>query len=424
MKFLHTLWHYQKGIRLASFVLALLLVWAIMAGVLSYARVQNLTTGLQILKSARNENTYFSMHFSTGEEFVSGDDQEMAKDLEKALEAEEMVQTVFSIRTVNPVSYNGTGLSITLYEPEMIEFFPALKQLGIDFSRAPDGAILCSPIFSGLEVGEEVTLHFAKQANNPKPQTFPVAGNLPVPCQMMTLSLASTALTADGLFQEGEAILMQSTEQVMEKLKGYARRIDHNSNLIVVFKEGYAEEDCRALLSKLAPSNMTLSLGEVIENSEITASNTLKQHLPQPLFLAFSSLFAYFSILILNFKKKERELSIVYILGGSRKKCAMLSLAHFLSCAAVPLLLSSLLVLYWYNLERCLNDMQRFFTPGGPMYRLLNILMLQVNIDGVGPACLVIVAAYLVVTAGIALAVTFGAMAKHTPLTYMKGASQ
>ena len=75
MKFLHTLWHYQKGIRLASFVLALLLIWAIMAGVLSYARVQNLTTGLQILKSAQSENAYFSMHFSTGEERVSGDDQ-------------------------------------------------------------------------------------------------------------------------------------------------------------------------------------------------------------------------------------------------------------------------------------------------------------------------------------------------------------
>ena len=261
MKFLHTLWHYQKGIRLASFVLALLLIWAIMAGVLSYARVQNLTTGLQILKSAQSENAYFSMHFSTGEELVSGDDQEMAKDLEKALEAEEMVQTVFSIRTVNPVSYNGTGLSITLYEPEMIEFFPALKQLGIDFSRAPDGALLGSPIFSGLEAGEEVTLHFAKQASNPKPQKFPVAGNLPTPCQKMSFNYSSTYLTAEGLFQEGEAILMQSTEQVMEKLKGYARRIDHNSNLIVVFKEGYAEEECRTLLSKLAPSNMTLSLG-------------------------------------------------------------------------------------------------------------------------------------------------------------------
>ncbi len=424
MKFLHTLWHYQKGIRLASFVLALLLIWAIMAGVLTYARVQNLTTGLQILKSAQSENAYFSMHFSTGEEIVSGEDQEMAKDLEKALEAEEMVQTVFSIRTVNPVSYDGTGLSITLYEPEMIEFFPALKQLGIDFSREPDGALLGSPIFSGIKAGDTVTLHFAKQANNPKPQTFPVAGNLPAPCQRMTLSSANTALSALGLFKEGEAILMQSTEQVMEKLKGYARRVDYDCNLIVVFKEGYAEEDCRALLSKLAPSNMTLSLGEVIENSEIAASNTLKQHLPQPLFLAISSLFAYFSILILNFKKKERELSIVYILGGSRKKCAMLSLAHFLSCAAVPLLLSSLLVLFWNNLEKWLQYLKRFFDVASPTYQLLHRLMLQTNIDGIGPACLIIVFAYLLVTAGIALVVTFGAMAKHTPLTYMKGASQ
>ncbi len=424
MKFLHTLWNYQKGIRLSSFVLALLLVWAIMAGVLTYAQVQNLTTGLQVLKSAQSENTYFSMHFSTGDEIVSGDDQEMTKDLEATLEAEEMVETVFSVRTVSPVAYKSEGITITLYEPEMLAFFPALKQLGIDFSQEPNGVILGSTIFSDIAAGETVTLNFSKQANNPKAQAFPVAGNRRTPCLKMTLSSASTALIAANLFVEGGSVLMQSTEQVMDQLKGYARRIEYDCSLIVVFKEGYAEEECRALLSRLAPSNMTLSLGEVIENSKSSVSNTFKQQLPQPLFLAISSLFAYFSILILNFKKKERELSIVYILGGSRKKCAMLSLAHFLSSAAVPLLLSSLFVLFWSNLERYLESLKHLFDAGSSLYRVFNILSIQANIDGIGPSCLIIIGAYLAITVCIALAVTLGAMSRHTPLTYMKGASQ
>lgn len=423
MKYLCILHHYQKGIRLSSLVLTLLMVWAMLAGVLAYAKIQNVTAGLDILKSAPDNNTYVSMHFTTADEFMSGLDQDEAKALEQELEKEEMVASVFSVRTINPVAYNGERITVTLYEPEMLEYFPKLRQIGIDFSQAPNGVILGSTLFSGIEAGDEITLNFSMQALSPKARTFPVAGNLRAPYQRFALTTSSTALVASDFFITGDTVIMQATDRVMQQLEGVAKRVEHNCNLIVVFKEGYEESDCRALLQKLAPKNSGISLVSVIRNTEETVSYSLREQLAQPLFLAVSSLFAYLSILILNYKKKEKELSILYLLGCSRRKCAMLSMTQFMWYALPAMVVSSAAILSWPTLEWQLEAlMQR--SVGSQLYPKLMALRALAEGYTIGAPCLIVVAAYLVITICIAFGVAVGTMVRYSPLAYRKGAAK
>ncbi len=422
MKFLYILRHYQKGIRLSSLMITLLLIWAMLAGVLAYAKIQNVTAGLEILKSAPSNHTYVSMHFTTADEFMSGSDQDEAKALEQMLEKEEMVDTVFSVRTINPVAYKGEKITVTLYEPQMLNYFPKLKQIGIDFSQAPNGVILGSTLFSGIEAGDEITLNFSMQASSPKARTFPVAGNLRAPYQKFSLATSSTAPVAADFFVAGDTVIMQATDQIMEQLDGAARRVEHNCNLIVVFKEGYEEDACRALLKKLAPKNSEISLASVIRNTEEAVSYSLREQLPQPLFLAVSSLFAYLSVLILNYKKKEKELSVLYLLGYSRRRCATLSLVQFMCYALPAMAVSSAVILFWPTLEWQLDALvQR--SVGSQLYPKLMALNTLVGGYTIGVPCLTVVAAYLVITVGVAFGVAVGTMMRYSPVAYRKGAS-
>lgn len=427
MKMIHILRRYMKGIRLSALVLTVMMAWAILNGVVVYGKVQNIGADIQILKSGAAENAGVLMYFPTGEDLTTGAHTEGAETLEKLLEGEDIVEDVFTVRVANPVSYGESGISIVLYEPEMLAFFPGLKKYGIDFKNEADGCILASELFGGLHSGDTIELDFGK-----KSAAFSVAGRMTTPYRRIALSSAATNPYAHDLFSDGQAVIMQATDGVMERLNALARRIECDTNLIVAFAEDSTAEEREALIAAAAPGYLYFPLERLIENSEQEVAATLKEKLAQPIFLAVSSAVAYLSIVILTLKKKEKDTAILYLCGCSRKKCAAIQFAVFQTFALVPVLLNVLFILIWPNihweyghrwvLEQALEkgpDMmneQLFFT-------LISLFSYFETIT-INTSCLSIVFGYYLCAAAISLAVLAASMARHTPMTYLRGASR
>lgn len=433
MKFLRILKHYMKGIRLSALVLTIMMTWAMLSGVIAIAKLQNIRSDVRALSGADSENLYILNNFSSMKSLMLGDDRDMAKDTEAALEAHAAIEQVFTVRVVNPVIYNGSAISIVLYEPEMLEALPGLKKLGIDFSDQPNGCILGSKTFSGLDIGDTIQLNFSKQVMDPKSASFPVAGHLNSPYRRLGLSVSATTLYAADLFEDGDTILMQSTDRVMEQLESVAKRIEYDRNLIVQFKSGISDAEKEQVLTEIAPDYLRFSLDEVIGNAEAQISKTLKQELPFPTFLAISSLVAYLSLVILSFKKKEKDAAILALCGCSIRKQTALAFCAFQLFSLFPILINIAFVILWPKIQ-WMSSLALYTKLGisaetimanpdffGWMDQALFNLEHGITVDNSG---FIVIALYYIITCAIALAAAIGAAKKKSPLNYLRGVTQ
>ncbi|MBP3304853.1 MAG: hypothetical protein J6L24_02685 [Oscillospiraceae bacterium] len=419
MKRISILRHYMKGIRLQALVLMVMLTWAMLWGVTVYGKVQYINADLSVLKSGDTDNASLVMYFPSQGDILNDKEGEYAQAVEAALESEAIVEDVFSIRVANPVSYEGAGISIVLYEPGMVDFFPGLDKYGIDFGAEPNGCILGSTMFGGLDTGDTVSLSFRNQ-----PADFSVAGHITSPYRRMTLSGSSTDPRAGILFEDGGAVIMLATDEVMARLNTLARRITYNSNLIVVFTADSTAEERQQVLEAAAPKSLCCPFSEIIENTEADIAAVLKKELAQPLFLAVSAAVAYLSIAILTFKKKEKDTAILYLCGCSRRKCAILHFAVFQIFALIPAVINVLFVLIWPQIEWNYWPLVLKY----PQYEALHPILLRLfhffKTVTVSPSCLPVIFGYYACAAVISVAAVAASMARHTPLTYLRGASQ
>lgn len=427
MKFITLLHKYIKGIRASVFVLTLMMAWSIFSGIVAFGRAQYILSDTQTLKSADTSNAYMLMYFPSGEEVMTGKHADKAEKLERVLESESIVAHVFSIRVANPVQYNDTNISIVLYEPEMLAFFPELEEMGIDFSDDPDGCILGSKIFSKLNTGDSFQLNFSKNATKPILDTFTVAGYLTPPYRRMQFTTSATIPYASDLFSEGDIVIMQATDNVMQRLDTLAKRIEHDRNLMVVFKDGTTKEEQEQLLMELAPDNVFASLDQILLNSESESAEILKEEMPQPLFLAVSSMVAYLSITVLVLKKKEKDIAVLYLCGASSWKCAMLSFAATQLYALLPVAINICVVLLWPQINW--NFSVHFTSSIGEVFGItardyVSFWLRTLDSSRLNNDSLFIILGYYIVTSAISVAATAGAMLRHTPQSYSKGASQ
>lgn len=428
MKFIRLFSHYRRGIRLYSFLMAVLMTWAMLWGVSVYGRVQYLTADLDIISSADVENAYYLCYFPTKEEFMEGKDMEYAAYTERALESDSSIETVFSIQVVTAVYIGEARVSLTLYEPEMIAFFPGLKKLGMDFSENPNGIILAGQL--SAPAGEEVVLRVSG-----KKAAFSVAGQLQAPYRRMTFSVSATNPYAGDLFSDGEAVLMQRTDAVMEKLQTLTNRANYDTNLMVVFDETTTPEQQKALLKEKAAGYMAFPLAELVKNSKNQVADTLKQELPQPLFLAISATVAYLSIAVLTFQKKQQTLAQLYLCGASHRKCAAVVFSAFQMFAVVPILLNVLFIFLWPRIDwNALSPASLIISDPeitawalehqeilGVISRLHRLISTSIVVR---PDCLWVVFWYYILTMLVSLGTTVGVMRKYTPHTFLKGVSQ
>ena len=439
MKFLHLLSHYRRGIRFYSFVMAVLMTWAMFWAAAVYGRTQYLASDLNIVSGSDMENAYFLCYFPTKEDFIQGKDMEYAAYVEQALEAETGVNAVFSIQIASPASYLGNPVSVVLYEPELLEFFPRLKDWGLDFSADPDGCILTGQLSeeesdeesaAALSVGDEIVLKFSG-----KEAVFSLAGRLQAPYRRMTLSVSATHPQTGDLFVEGKAILMQRTDTVMGKLKTLARKFEYETSLIAVFDETVPQAQRELLLKETAAGYMCFPLSELMQNTRKQVSDTLKQELPQPIFLAISAAVAYMSIAVLTFQKKQQALAQFYLCGASRGKCAAIVFATSQQLAVLPVLLNVLVIYLWPRIDwnsfaptRLVAINPEFMAWGMENQQLLGDLQSLHQFAStqivLRPECLSVVLWYCILTMLISLGVTVGVMRKYTPHAFLRGVSQ
>ena len=405
MRFVHVLWQYMKGIRLLAFVLFLLMLWAIICGVVAYGKIQNIQNDLKIVASCEPENAYLLSYFFNAGLQIGASKTETTIN---ALKENAAVEQVMSISVANPVSYQGTGISIVLYDPALLAFFPALADCGINFEKYPDGCILASRLFGSLNTGDTVNLSFFN-----KEKSFSIAGRLDNPYRQLTLSVSSSAPVAGDLFIEADAVIMQATPVVLEQLEPLVKRIEMDTNLIVVFKDGTTRKEQAAVLSAVASDYQHASFTEIIGKSKEKVRQTLIKELPQPLFLAIMAFVSFFSILILVFKKKSKSLAVFYLCGYSRNKCGLLAFAAAQVFLLLPVLFGVCFIAVWPQLN-WMNLVQL-----APQWYGLWALLETITVN---TACLWVVVWYYLITTLCAVTVTVANLSRCTPVTYLRRA--
>lgn len=411
--------HYIKGLRLSAVVLSFLLLWAILSGVIVYGNVQFVYSDITALKSEKTQDMDILMYFLSVKEVQTHSYEKYTKAVEENLEANENVEQVFSVRVVNPVSYKGTAISIVLYEPEMMEAFPNFRDYGIDFWRDQDGCVLGSTLFSQLDIGDTIELKIRNESVQ-----IPVVGRLNAPYRRLCLSTSSNIPQVEYLFAEGDVILMQSTPYVLELLEKTKASVAYDQNLIVQYKSGLTSEQKKEITGEFADKYLPFSFEAMFQNSEQTANTALKKELPRPIFLAVSSMIAYFSILILSLKKKEKEIAVMRLCGMSKKTHAGITFAVCQVFVLVPIILSVAFLWYWPQLQWRFSEslQQSLLQMGSGDFRsqLLRVLTYINNIK-VNMGCWPVVLGYYLATILISVGVTLGNMAKHSPLSYLRG---
>ena len=423
MKLIRILRFYTKGIRLYGLVLAIMMTWAMFCGIGVFAQVREVTAKAEVLKSAKTGNTYLLESFSP----LPGttDDSLKPEEIEAALEQSELVKTVLTIQSIPRVEFQGAAVQVLLYEPEMVAFFPGLERLGIRFSGKAPSVVLCGERFSGIAKGDTVTLSFAKGEGSFR--VADVAKNF-----YLNLSRTTVPPGADVLFSQEEAILLQATEQTMAKLEGLLQRTQYQRNLVVVGREGVSSQALEQLMEQVAPSYLFFSLDQISENAQTQVRETVGEELALPVFLAVTSLVAYFSVLVLTIKKKQKETAVIYLCGGSRLHCATMTFLTAQLYLLVPVVLGLVLAWGWQVVDWNALYMRALrwgfdYNPDSAMSTFLVMralpLVRMLKEMHIVPACMWVVLWYYLGATVIALGVTVLSMAKRTPAVFWKGVS-
>lgn len=397
MKLLRLLRSYFRGIRGAALVLSAMMTMAVFLGVLTYSRLEYIVSDYDVFSSNTLEDAYYVQSFETDLQALLQGPVQLIRELEQ----DPTVDQVLSIAVATPLNYKGYGISIILYDPELIDAFPKLKKLGIDFSKNPDGCLLGSRRFFDLKNGGQIQLNFPRKQEE-SPEIFAVAGHLDYPYKHISFDTSSTNVFTSDLFQSNDLILMLKSDELMARLEEIAD-VSYQSNFIVSLKPGLSEAEHSRILDKLNSGASAVPLDEILEHSADRVARECKTQLPRPLFLLLAATVAYLSNVVLIIKKKEGDLAVWHLCGGGRAWCTgICALANAL-IALPPLVLNCLFVALAPELE---------------WRGLLNLEGMFIN----SSACLLVLGYYLL-TLAISVTVTVCSMRRHTPLTFLRGAA-
>jgi len=411
MKRLKILHAYMKGIRLSAVILCIMFTWALFSGVIVYGKLQGIYSDVSVLGSTDKDRTGVLMYFPNEEAMKTRSYERYIRSVKELLEGESAVENVLAVRTVNPVSYNGEGISIVLYDPALLDVFPGLKRLGIDFSAVPDGCILGSTMFGDLNSGDTVEL----LVGNTK-VSFPVAGRVSAPYRHFSLNQSSTVPKASYFFQEGDLLIMLDSPQLRDVLQNAS--IAWGQNLVVSFKEGTTQLQRTEILERCAAECRYYSIAQVLDGSFEEIQATMKEQLPIPLFVMVSALVAYSSILVLTLKKKESEMAVLHLCGMDRKSYGTMVFAASQAFTLIPCGLIVLLLEAWPRIQWDWTVLYKngHQTVSDEIWSLLLHLYAFYRVTVINMHCLPLVLTFYGATVLICVGVTWFYMKRHTPL--------
>ncbi len=398
MKILRLLRAYTRGIRMPLLVLTFMMLVALFLAVLVVSQVCYIQANYDAAASVQADPD--QVYFYTVSGYSSGAAFGEWFTFQQQVREDPAVDRVFVCRTAQMVTCQVDGkeesISIILYEPGLNEFFPAVKQAGAEFTD-PSGVILCSPLFSGMEEEGTITLNFARSRTQ---ADLPIIGHLEYPYRFMDFGSSGSKVSADDLFSTGSFLLMEGNAENIAWLTEVAA-LAASPNFYFTLKPDCTAEEKTALFETLKETGSVRTLAEILENSREKLRDAIRQRLPLPLFLLGISSFAFFSTVILIFKKKEKELAILHLCGGSRSQCMTLVLLTFVLTALIPTALAFLGVL------------------AAPELAWQGIITLDFML--LDERSLALVVGYFLVTQALAVGAAWLQMRGHTPLGLLKG---
>ncbi len=401
MKFVCLLHSFLKKVRFSGLVLAIMMTFSIFLGVMTLSMMQYLSYDYHLVKDVSPDVYYAQAFRSPGSMTVGqGRPAERGNRLMADLRALAAVEYAYGVRSVSPLSYQEEQISISLWDPGLLDVFPALRRMGFDFSKNENGCIFFGSISSKVQ-GNTVDFTFTRPTR--QTESFSVCGFVGLPSKRISLSVSSTSHTmANDLFKTGDVVVMLATDAVVQKLEGVST-IGPYSNCVYKLREDATEAEIQEVQRVVDQYGLAVSMETVTQNTLDHLRERQKEALPLPIFLLMITIVAYLSMVILLVKKKEKELSVIYLCGASKRKCVWLIILSMMTFSVGPMLLNAALVVVGVGLQR------------------RGIISLQGYY--VTYASLVLVILYFVMTVLISFLTVTISMRKQTPVSYMKGAA-
>ncbi len=208
-------------------------------------------------------------------------------------------------------------------------------------------AVLCGTIFENVDIGSNINITF-----NNQPYTVHVIGKVAAPYQ--TINFAGPFYSLNTF---GNTIFVLRDKKTIDC---FGKQILHNpSSAFVTYKSDATNEEieqCREFYSSLLtdenpdfpfdlekaeeyyipmPSDLYQPTVELVEESNRLIAATIKEIIYRNFIILFISTFMFVVLSVLLVRKKQRDYSIYYFCGCSKRRTFLISLAGIASIAVV-----------------------------------------------------------------------------------------
>jgi len=398
-----------KGNRIAAIVTLLLMTVSLCLTVYVGAKINYISYDVNILNDTDNSRIYSLMSFPTRDEngslvFLR------SEDVEAEFEDDPAVLDVYTLPREDFIikDFPGgitTSINVMFVSEELMNNLPDLKGSGIDISKIENPAtdcILISPILHCYDIGDTVKLD-----DTAKIRELKVVGKASSPYKFFSLErTTNVAYSFSHIFDPKLAspniAIMLETEENRALFEG---GFLHQPNCIVEFKPDATEAEINSVLERLDRKGaMMRSFDEILETTREEIKTELRTTLPFPLFLLTVSFVAYVSMLILMFKKKEREFAVYSITGASRKRIA----ATYMTASSILMLpaviTATVLCILFQAAAKSRSPISLPLYINGTIY--------------------IIIAAYAILNLAISALITYSGMKKYSPLEFLRGVTK
>ncbi len=405
MKTIKLINKYMQGIRFPAVFLSIMMTISIFMAVFVCSFINFRTVEYNMLK--QNTIGDRSYYVQLSDRPMGGltilEAQKRFRETKDELKENKAVENIYTIKSTSltyiQTDSNGyatrKNVGIILYTDELLEAFPMLLN-GESFGDDPYSCIIGTKFFNDLKDGDVLTLHNSYKELE---FTFKVAGHLNNPYTHMSFNGGGSTIRADDMFQKGDFIILRDSEALPED--GLTSSL--HENYVLTFREDADQEEIDQIANELSKTCGIASFDSILSASKTMLLKNIKAAIPVPLFALVISTIAYFSLMILIFKKKEGDIAVMYLCGGSKKKSCLITFHVFNMISFIPAAINIVILLVANRLDwkGIINLQGANLAPNNSM-----ILM---------------VVGYYLISAIIAIAVIATSMSKQTPLTYLKG---
>ena len=346
------------GVRIYAVFLSVVCLFTTFLGLRMFTMINNEAAEYRIVKSNTLGRAYYFCDNGSGFYFSP----EQLKEYKAELREYTALDKFFTFKYGCDVVHEEGGRliygSIVLLEPGFYEYFPLLKNLGLDFSEDPDGCVIGSNYFK-TERGEKlIEFKFWSGPNTQISKQITVCGRLRYPYRFIYPSGGGTDLRINDIIKQGHIIIMQDTES-FKKMIG--RESSTLNMFILTVKDDASDTEVQALLDKLETLGTVKSFDDMLTEGKASLQTDIKNLLPRPLFNLAATLIAYLSMVVLLVRKKQKDMAVIYLCGASKGKIIAAMIGACCLVSLVPCLINGLLVIEIPKTD--VDGLNAFLTP-------------------------------------------------------------